>query len=274
MLGATSTNNLSGEMQMKNVYKSFGSKKVLDGVTFTIKSGSFTCLCGSSGCGKTTIMNILAGYLMPDSGKCLFNGTPVKGPSIDRLAVFQETTLFPWLTLWDNTLFGPKIQGKDLRQATERARELISISGLGDFENKFPRQLSGGMQRRAELIRVLINEPKILLMDEPFRGLDAMTRTMMQEHFIKVFETTRTTMLLITSELEEAIFMGDVVYFLTTIPTKIKKEMSINLPRPRTLEHQTIREFAELQEEAYGTMEEEARKAFELLLTEPVKSKK
>lgn len=225
MVQATFTDNFSGEMEMKNVHKSFGSKKVLDGVTFTIKNGSFTCLCGPSGCGKTTIMNILAGYLMSDKGECLFNGAPVKGPNIDRLPVFQETTLFPWLTLWDNTLFGPKMQGKDLRQATEQARELISLSGLSGFENKYPRQLSGGMQRRAELIRVLINEPKILLMDEPFRGLDAMTRAIMEEHFIKVFETTGITMLLITSELEEAIFMGDTVYFLSTIPTKIKKEI-------------------------------------------------
>lgn len=262
MLEATSTNNMSGEMQMKNIYKSFGPKKVLDGVTFTIKGGSFTCLCGPSG-GKTTSINILAGYLMPDSGECLFDGKPVKGPGIDRLTVFQETTLFPWLTLWDNAMFGPKMQGKDLRQAAERARKLISISGLSGFENRYPRQLSGGMQRRAELIRVLINEPKILLMDEPFRGLDAMTRIMMQEHFIKVFETTGTTMLLITSELEEAIFMGDTVFFITARPAKIKKEMSVNLPRPRTFEHQTTKEFAELVEEAYETMEEEARKTFD-----------
>lgn len=265
MSEAASTNNSYGEMEMKNVHKSFGPKKVLDGVTFTIKSGSFTCLCGPSGCGKTTTMNILAGYLMPDSGECLFNGNPVKGHGIDRLVVFQETTLFPWLTLWDNALFGPKMQGKDLRQAAERARELINISGLSGFETKYPRQLSGGMQRRAELIRVLLNQPKILLLDEPFRGLDAMTRAMMQEHFIKVFEATRTTMLLITSELEETIFMGDTVYFLTAIPTTIKKEMSINLPRPRTFEHQTTTQFAELQEEAYEIMEEEALKTFESL---------
>jgi len=257
-----SIKNSTGEMWMNNVYKSFGPKKVLDGITFTIPSGSFTCLCGPSGCGKTTIMNILAGYLKPDSGECVFDGNMVEGPSTDRLVVFQETTLFQWMTLWNNTLFGPKMQGKDRRATAEKARELINLSGLTGFESKYPRQLSGGMQRRAELIRVLINEPKILLLDEPFRGLDAMTRGIMQEHFIKIFEETGTTMLLITSELEEAIFLGDTVYLLTAMPARIKKEIAINLPRPRTFEHQTTQQFAHLLKEAYEVMEEEALKIF------------
>ncbi len=255
----------AGEMWLKDVHKSFSAKKVLDGITFNIRPGSFTSLCGASGCGKTTIMNILAGYLKPDQGACLFDGQKVEGPSTDRLVVFQETTLFQWMTLWDNTLFGPKMQGRDLKAAARQAQELINLSGLTGFEGKYPRQLSGGMQRRAELIRVLINEPKILLLDEPFRGLDAMTRAMMQEHFIKIFEETRTTMLLITSELEEAIFMGDTVYLLTAIPARIKKEMAIDLPRPRSFEQQTSLQFAALLEEAYETMEEEALKTFELI---------
>ena len=208
-------------------------------------------------------MDILAGYIQLDSGHCKFNGAPVSGPSPDRLVVFQENTLFQWMSLWDNTLFGPRIQGKDLEKAAEKARELISLSGLDGFENKYPGQLSGGMQRRAELIRVLINEPQILLMDEPFRGLDAMTRAMMQEYFLKVFETTQITMLLISSELDEAIFMGDTVYLMSAMPATIKKKMSVSLPRPRVLAHQTSTEFAELQNEAFETMEAEALKAFE-----------
>jgi NitT/TauT family transport system ATP-binding protein len=272
MINAASAKLHSGEMVLKDVHKSFGPKRVVDGISLTIRQGSFTCLCGPSGCGKTTIMNMLAGYLMPDRGECLFNGDKVSGPSTDRLVVFQETTLFMWQTLWENTLFGPKVQGKNLKAATEKAHELIKMSGLSGFENKFPRQLSGGMQRRAELIRVLINEPNILLLDEPFRGLDAMTRGMMQEHFIHIFEKTGTTMVLITSELEEAIFMGDTVYLLTAIPTRVKKEMIIDLPRPRTFEHQTSMRFAQLQEEAYATMEEEALKTFELVPEKPPKS--
>lgn len=150
------------------------------------------------------------------------------------------------MTLWDNTLFGPRIQGKNRGKRLEKARELIRLTGLDGFEGKYPGQLSGGMQRRAELIRALINEPQILLMDEPFRGLDAMTRGMMQEYFMQVFEGTRTTMLLITSELDEAVFMSDTVYLLATMPTTIKKKIIVNLPRPRRVETQTTPEFAEI----------------------------
>lgn len=251
------------KMQVDHVDVSFNHKKILDDISFSIAEGAFTCICGPSGCGKTTIMSILAGYLKPDKGSCLFNGQPLNGPSPDRLVVFQENTLFQWMTLWDNTLFGPRIQGKNLPQAEEKARELIKLTGLEGFEGKFPGQLSGGMQRRAELIRALINEPQILLMDEPFRGLDAMTRGMMQEYFMNVFESTRTTMLLITSELDEAVFMSDTLYLLSTMPTTIKKKIPVNLPRPRRVEDQTTPEFAELQAEAFAVIESEALKSFE-----------
>ena len=249
-------------MQMKNVEKSFGAKKVLDGVTCTIKKGSVTCLCGPSGCGKTTIMNILAGFIMPDSGDCIFDGAPVTGPGVERQVVFQETTLFNWMSLRDNVMYGPVVQKKDFNKAKKKAQELIELSGLSGFENKYPGQLSGGMQRRAELIRVIINEPKILLMDEPFRGLDAMTRISMQEYFMDVVQSSDTTTLLITSELEEAILLGDEIYFLKTIPTKVKQKLSVNLPRPRTLEHQTDREFGKLLDKSYEIMEEEIKSMF------------
>ena len=134
--------------------------------------------------------------------------------------------------------------------------------GLTGFEEKYPSQLSGGMQRRAELIRALINQPKVLLMDEPFRGLDAMTRSIMQEYIIKLFEHSGTTILFVTAELEEAIFVGDVAYFLTVAPASVKKRMVINLPRPRKFEHLTTSNFVELQREAIETVDEEAQKAF------------
>ncbi|MEG6506426.1 ABC transporter ATP-binding protein [Nitratidesulfovibrio sp. 1201_IL3209] len=254
---------MADAMRMENVCVSFGNKQILDNISLAIEEGSFSCICGPSGCGKTTIMSILAGYLMPDSGSCTFMGRPVTGPSPDRLAVFQENTLFQWMTLWENTLFGPKIQGKDMKAAAEKARELIALTGLEGFEGKYPGQLSGGMQRRAELIRALINDPRILLMDEPFRGLDAMTRAMMQEYFLRVFESTGITMLLITSELDEAVFMSDTVYLLSTMPATIKKRMPVAIRRPRLLEHQASQEFANIQTEAFAIMESEALKAFE-----------
>lgn len=252
-------------MQMQDVCVSFGDKKILENLSLTIENGSFSCICGPSGCGKTTIMSVLAGYLKPNSGNCLFRGKTVESPSPERLTVFQENTLFQWMTLWDNTLFGPKIQGKNLQVAKERARELIRLTGLEGFESKYPNQLSGGMQRRAELIRALINEPEILLLDEPFRGLDAMTRSMMQEYFLKVFESTGITMLLITSELDEAVFMGDIVYLLSSIPATVKKNLKVPIERPRVLAHQVSPQFADIQHQAFTIMESEALKAFEYL---------
>jgi NitT/TauT family transport system ATP-binding protein len=263
-----STANIEpGEMEMRGVYSSFGpGKEVLEDLSFKISKGSFTCLCGPSGCGKSTIINILAGYMKPDIGECLIDGQPVTGPNLDRLVVFQETALLPWNTLWENTIYGPMVQGKDLMEIADKAEYLIDLVGLNGFEDKYPDQLSGGMQRRAELIRSLINEPKVLLMDEPFRGLDAMTRQIMQEYIIKVFESTGVTVLFITAELEEAIFLGDVAYFLTVRPAVVKKEIKITLPRPREFRHIATREFLELQREAIETVDEEAQKAFSALL--------
>jgi NitT/TauT family transport system ATP-binding protein len=256
-----------GEMEMCGVFKSFGpGKEVLENVSFKIPKGSFTCLCGPSGCGKSTIVNILAGYMPPDIGECLIDGRPVTGPGSDRLVVFQETALLPWKTLWENTIYGPMVQGKDLMEIADKAEELINMVGLNGFEESYPSQLSGGMQRRAELIRSLINEPKVLLMDEPFRGLDAMTRQIMQEYIIKLFETTGVTILFITAELEEAIFLGDMAYFLTIRPTAIKKELLIDLPRPREFSQIASRRFVELQKEAIDTVDDEAQKAFSVLL--------
>jgi NitT/TauT family transport system ATP-binding protein len=257
----------AGEMEMRGVYSSFGpGKEVLENLSFKIKKGSFTCLCGPSGCGKSTIINILAGYMNADIGECLIDGKPVEGPNRDRLVVFQETALLPWQTLWENTIYGPMVQGKDLMEIADKAEYLIDLVGLNGFEDKYPDQLSGGMQRRGELIRSLINEPKVLLMDEPFRGLDAMTRQIMQEYIIKVFESTGVTILFITAELEEAIFLGDVAYFLTVRPAVVKKEIIINLPRPRVFQHTATREFLELQRQAIETVDEEAQKAFSALL--------
>jgi NitT/TauT family transport system ATP-binding protein len=256
-----------GEMEMRGVYSSFGpGKEVLENLSFKINKGSFTCLCGPSGCGKSTIINILAGYMKPDIGECLIDGKLVTGPNWDRLVVFQETALLPWKTLWENTIYGPMVQGKDLMEIADKAEYLIDLVGLNGFEDKYPDQLSGGMQRRGELIRSLINEPKVLLMDEPFRGLDAMTRQIMQEYIIKVFESTGVTVLFITAELEEAIFIGDVAYFLTVRPAVIKKEIKITLPRPREFRHTATREFLELQRQAIETVDEEAQKAFSALL--------
>lgn len=253
----------AGEMEIRGVRKSFGrGKEVLDEVTFTLERGKFTSLCGPSGCGKSTLIYLLAGYMPPDLGEIFLDGEPVTGPGWDRLVVFQETALFPWRNLWDNTLFGPLVQGRDKKEVEEKAGHLIDKVALRGFEKKFPYQLSGGMQRRAELIRALINEPKVMLMDEPFRGLDAMTRELMQEYMIKLYEETRMTVLFITAELEEALYLSDIVYFMTARPGTIKCRIDVNLPRPRSYKHLVTPEFQELERRAIKVIDEEAVKAF------------
>ena len=261
-----------GEMELRGVYQSVGpGKEILEDASFTIEKGSFTCLCGPSGCGKSTIINLLAGYDFPHIGDVLIDGEPVTGPGMDRLVVFQETALLPWKTVWENLIYGPMVQGLNLREIADRAESLVNLVALTGFEDKYPSQLSGGMQRRAELIRCLINQPKVLLMDEPFRGLDAMTRQIMQEYIIKLYEETKVTVLFITAELEEAIFLGDQAYFLTVRPASVKKELPITLPRPRKLEHYVSHEFLELQREAIEIVDEEAQKAFAAMIDEQKK---
>lgn len=253
-----------GEMELKGVYKSHGhGNEVLKDVNFKVAKGTFTCLCGPSGCGKTTLINLMAGYDMPDTGYVTLDGEPVRKAGWDRLVIFQETALFPWMTVWDNAMFGPRAQGRMTKEEGEkRAREFLARVALSGFEDKFPMQLSGGMQRRAELVRTLVNDPKIMLMDEPFRGLDAMTREIMQEYVIKLYEETKVTILFITAELEEAIYLGDVVYFLTAAPGTIKEKIDVDLPRPRLFEHTLTEKFQEHQAKAISIVDEEAMKAF------------
>jgi NitT/TauT family transport system ATP-binding protein len=177
--------------------------------------------------------------------------------------VFQETALFPWLTVLDNVIFGPSVRGAMTRDEAKReARRLLELVGLRDFADKHPMQLSGGMQRRAELVRAMINTPKVMLMDEPFRGLDAMTRKLMQEHYLRLFEEDGRTNLFVTSELDEAVFLADRLIVLTNRPTRVKKIMEIDLPHPREISMLGSKRFLELKQEALNLLHEEAVKAF------------
>jgi NitT/TauT family transport system ATP-binding protein len=257
----------SSEMAMRSVRMAYGNdlapKVVLDDCSFTVAKGKLNVLIGPSGCGKTTVVNLLAGYERPTKGEIVLDGEPVTGPGWTRLVVFQETALFPWLTVLDNVIFGPTVRGAMKPDEVKReARHLLEMVGLKDFADKYPLQLSGGMQRRAELARAIINRPKVMLMDEPFRGLDAMTRKLMQEHYLRLFEKAGRTNLFVTSELDEAIFLADRLIFLTNCPTRVKKILEIDLPRPREISMLGSRRFLELKQEALDTLHEEAVKAF------------
>ncbi len=235
---------------------------ILKSCFMTVEKGRLTVLVGPSGCGKTTVINLIAGYEKPYSGHVLVDGKPVQGPSWKRLVVFQEMALFPWLTCYENVVFGPTVRGvMSKKEIHSEAVRLLELVGLQDFHEKYPMQLSGGMQRRAELARALINRPKIMLMDEPFRGLDAMTRELMQEYYLKLFEETRITNLFVTSEIDEAIFLADKVLVMTNKPTKIKKVIEVDLPRPRNWKMATSARYRELKAEALELLHEEAIKA-------------
>ena len=211
--------------------------QVLEDCSFEIEPGRLTVLMGVSGTGKSTLACMLAGYLRPDQGILTMDERPVDGAGPDRIMVFQETALWHWMTVLDNVLFGPLASSSmPRREAKARAVALLSKFGLLDFKDKYPGQLSGGMKRRVELAQALINNPDLMILDEPFRGLDIMTRELMQEYYLQLFEETRLTTLFITSDLEEAIFLADRVLVLSGAPAKIVKAVEVDLPHPRKFE--------------------------------------
>lgn len=231
---------------------------VLENCSFDIEPGKLTVLMGTSGCGKSTLAYALAGYVQVDAGVLSIDGQPIKGAGPDRTMVFQETALWPWMTVLENVLFGPRVASTmKLHEAKEEAQKLLSKFGLLDFEDKYPGQLSGGMKRRAEIAQALINAPKLMIMDEPFRGLDVMTRELMQEYYIKLFEETRLTTLFITSEMEEAIFLADRILVMSRAPGKILKAIEVNLPHPRSFEVLTSEQYLEVKKELMDALYEQ-----------------
>ena len=210
---------------------------VLQDCSFEIEPGKLTVLMGASGCGKSTVAYMLAGYVQPDAGTLTIDERPIAGPGPDRIMVFQETALWHWMTVLDNILFGPRAASSMSKaQARNKALGLLEKFGVLDFKDKYPGQLSGGMKRRVELAQALINNPQLLILDEPFRGLDVMTRGLMQEYYLKLFEESRLTTLFITSELEEAILLADRVLVMAGAPARIARTVEVDLPHPRTPE--------------------------------------
>ena len=252
----------STSLRLNGVVKSYADSRVLDGCTFDVPAGKFTALVGPSGCGKTTIINLIAGYDTPDAGIVTVGERRVSGPGIDRLVVFQETALFPWKTTLDNVVFGLKNAGVGTDEARKRARELLTKFGLGEFGAKYPSQLSGGMQRRAELARAMINSPEVILFDEAFRGLDTMTRGLMQEYLLSVFEENPVTTLFVTTEIEEAIYLADRIVVLSGKPTATKETVIVDLDRPRKLEMLSSATFGAIHARIMHMLVEEVKKDF------------
>lgn len=231
-----------GKVVLKGVSKVFVDEKrgretgaLLD-VSLAVRTGEFACLLGPSGCGKSTILNLVAGFEWVSAGEVLLDGHAIEGPGPDRGVVFQQPTLFPWITVLDNITFGPRMTGGRAEDYVPRARRYIEAMGLVGFENHYPYELSGGMQQRVALARAWISEPQLLLMDEPFGALDAQTRLSMQELLLRVWETSRTTVLFVTHDIEEALFLADRILVMSARPGRIREELRLDFPRPRNYE--------------------------------------
>jgi NitT/TauT family transport system ATP-binding protein len=267
--GSAGDGTIQGKVELKGVSKSYGEEwerqEVIKDLSLEIAPGALTVVVGPSGCGKSTLVNLIAGYERPDAGEILLNGRRITGPSKDRMVVFQETALIPWQTTYQNVVFGPKLRGDLKRQELRRrAEELLVKVGLADFMHKYPLQLSGGMQRRAELARALINQPQIMTMDEPFRGLDAMSRGLMQEFFLRLFEENRRTNLFVTSEIDEAIFLADRLVVLSNRPAQLRAVIDLHLPRPRHYQMLSSPEAYQYKRQALEILHQEAMRNFRI----------
>ena len=220
--------------------------EALQDVSFTVAAGEFVCLLGPSGCGKSTLLGALAGHLRPSHGAIHVDELPIDGPHPERALVFQQHTLFPWKRVVDNVAFGLKMKGVPRDERRRQACELLRLVGLDGFDNHYPAQLSGGMQQRVEIARVLINHPRVMLMDEPFGALDAQTRLMMQEHLLEVWSRIRTTIVFITHDIDEALFLADRILVMSPRPGRIIEELGLDFERPRDASLVTSRRFTEL----------------------------
>lgn len=223
--------------------------------------GEFLCILGTTGCGKSTILNVVAGFVRPTAGKVWVDGREVTGPSPDRGMVFQQHALFPWTTVAGNIEFGPRSRGLGGQRSREIASNLIELVGLRDFASAYPGELSGGMQQRVGLARTLANDPSMLLMDEPFGSLDAQTRAAMQELLLRIWSGTDKTVLFVTHDVDEAIFLADRIIVLTARPGRVKAEFPVLLPRPREYAVVTTRTYMEIKRELLNVIREETLKA-------------
>lgn len=243
-------------IRCEHVTKTFFTKTtetpVIRDLNLQVRENEFLVLFGPGQCGKTTVLNVMAGLETATSGTITVNGENVAAPGPDRGFVYQTTALFPWYTVMQNVEYGPRARGMGKKERREKAQYYINLVGLEGFEDKFPNQLSGGMQQRVGIARAYCNEPSVLFMDEPFGHLDAQTRYLMQEEIIRIWEKEKRTVVFVTNNIEEAVYLADRVVVLTNCPTSVKKEYVIDLQRPRNY---TDDRFLELRTEIQGIVD-------------------
>ena len=265
----------AGALTIKNVTKVYDPKgvnvKAVDDCSMEIAGGEVCMIVGPSGCGKTTLLNAIAGFHSITEGSIHLDnellcgpGKPIASQGADRMVVFQHGALFPWKTLQENVAYGPTVQkALGAKEAMDKAGNMLAEAGLGNFLAKYPGEVSSGMARRAEIVRALINDPKVLLLDEPYRAMDALTKQIMHESLLETYDRTGVTIFFITHDLEEAIFLGDKVHVVTTRPCQLKKTVKVEIPRPRSYETQSSEAFRKMLVEVNEAVHEEAVKAFQ-----------
>jgi NitT/TauT family transport system ATP-binding protein len=230
--------------KLTKIFNSHGrSTLALNDINFVTHRREFLCVVGPSGCGKSTLVRILAGLEEPSAGEVLLEGHPVTEPGTDRGMVFQGYTLFPWLTVKKNVMFGPQVNGAGRSDAEREARQWLQLVGLEKFADCYPSQLSGGMKQRVAIVRALANQPRILLMDEPFGALDAQTRCRMQAHLLEIWRKIDVTIVFITHDLDEAIFLADRILALSAHPGEVQELIEVPVPRPRSSSQMILPEF-------------------------------
>jgi len=223
-----------------------GRVHAIDRVTLEIPDAHFACIVGASGCGKSTLLNVMGGLVRPTSGSVHLDGRQIHGPGTDRGMVLQSYTLFPWLRVRENIEFGPKLKGMRKDERRRISGRLLEEMGLAEFARAYPKELSGGMKQRVAIARALANDPKVLLMDEPFGALDALTRAAAQRFLTEIWEQHRRTIAFVTHDIDEAIFLGDTVFVMTPRPGRLREVIPIDIPRPRTLDELGTPRFGEL----------------------------
>ncbi|MFL2881527.1 MAG: ABC transporter ATP-binding protein [Prochlorococcus marinus subsp. pastoris] len=240
----------------KNVY-------ALRDISTIINPGEFVCLLGPSGCGKSSLLNGIAGFVDPSKGQFYLDNKKIMGPSPEMGMVFQQYSLYPWKTVKENIAFGPSINNRGDESPEKIAMNFLEMIGLSKYANHYPNELSGGMQQRVGIARALANYPDVLLMDEPFGALDSQTRIIMQENLLKLWREFKITVVFVTHDIDEAVFLADRILLMSTLPGKIKKDLKIDLPRPRDKETTDSSRFIELRQICHSLIREESLKAFE-----------
>src|SRR5216683_1599049 len=240
-----------------------GEVRALQQISLTVPDGQFACIVGPSGCGKSTLLSVAAGLVIPTEGDVLVGGKPAYSPGADRGMVFQSYSLYPWLSVRRNIEFGLEVKRTPKTERARQSSELIHLMKLDGFADAYPKALSGGMKQRVAIARALANDPQVLLMDEPFGALDALTRQIMQEMLTDLWQRYRKTVLFVTHDIDEALFLGDVIYIMTNRPGRIRTTLSVDLPRPRNFEMVSSPRFTELRNQVVGIIHEESMKAVE-----------